>query len=708
MSETPKTASMPSPPWSDNSLGPGGTDTLQRANFVSMVAARLNACRLEQDSTVFGLVGPWGSGKTSVIDKIRPLLDETWKVAVFSPWASSDLQGLQVEFIAALNSAFEDGQGGQRTAAAKAAVEKYSKICTPLFKIIPVVGGGAAESIQKAIDTITAAKPWHAEFEVAANSFKDLGLKVLIIADDIDRLDSDEIVSLLKLIRLLGRFPNVHYLLAYDQTTVEALLEGRGLGTKAADFMEKIVQHPFEVPPIAAVIQRRQLNETMDLLIRTNSIKIDDQDAGRMSELIAVMGPALITPRSQIRFRQQILSFASMLSFDEIDAVDFVALSFIRVFFHKVYERLPDWRPALQSGSIPNGFMDSSELSHSDWEKLISPLVNRRDEVHLVKSILSALFPGISCPSSILFHRQHERMIANDLYFERYFILGIADDDVEDRLISAAIDGILAGQLQHDDVGAYGAIVDGANFERAALALEKGEKFRSSGNTGSAELVRYLLDRLSMRPGDDAGIASPKRTLWRWLEREVFLALQSKVITTADLQQLMSAQDLLLFVVRAMVNHRFQDGSMRAVFAGLRDYFADLLANNLMLAIASGMQIPYLVDVTWWLSGGDPDNGAVLWPVGSELVAASTPEQLERIAVAFVVEQNWIGSDGLSPELEFQEGALRRLFDIESIKKMTDMLPADSATAINTEDLSAENRQLFARVRLAAAVQRPI
>ncbi|WP_156745959.1 P-loop NTPase fold protein [Mycobacterium sp. 1423905.2] len=72
------------PLWTDDALDSDSADDLDRKRFADMVAARINACVPSQNSAVFGLVGPWGSGKTTLINFIRARLDADWQVAVFS------------------------------------------------------------------------------------------------------------------------------------------------------------------------------------------------------------------------------------------------------------------------------------------------------------------------------------------------------------------------------------------------------------------------------------------------------------------------------------------------------------------------------------------------------------------------------------------------------------------------------------------------
>lgn len=706
MSHEASHKSQPNPLWSDDPIESDEQDSLKRERFVSMVADRLNACELGQSSTVFGLVGPWGSGKTSLINLITTQLDTTWKVAVFSPWATSDVNGLQREFLAALASVFEEGQGDEHSAA-KAAVKKYSKVCTPLLKAVPIVGTALAEVTQEGIDLATASKPWHIEFDEATKTFKNLGLKVLIVADDIDRLDPEEVICLLKVIRLLGRFPNVHYFIAYDQTTIEELLNEKGLGTKSSVFMEKIVQYPFEVPPIASAIQRRQFTETVSIMLSENNISISSSSADRLSELAAALAPSFVTPRAHTRFREQLLSFAAMVSFEEIDAVDYIALSFLRVFYHDVYEQLAPWKAALQSGKISHGLFDSSELSDSDWNEKIRPLVNSENDIPLVKEVLSSLFPGISS-HGLLFFREHPLALSNNLYFQRYFILDVAEDDIEDRLIANAIGSILGPtdgvSMKIDAVAEYTKIIDGTDSQRAALAIEKGEQFRRTQTSSSPALVQFLLERLLARPEADDGFASPKRALRRWVENEVYRALELEDFSALDLAADMSQDELLLFTIRGLSNPRVSEKQAQEIFKDLSDHFLNILTNKLNEALDSGVNLPYLVEVSWRLTGGNEGDSRVS-KIGANLTASGDVEFLERVVSGFVFLNKWQGMDGLRPELAFNRQAMRYLFDHEQVRQIAEMLPAARTLSdIDIENTSSENIRDFARANLNAAV----
>ncbi|BBY34587.1 hypothetical protein MMIN_26480 [Mycolicibacter minnesotensis] len=679
--------------WTDDAIETDKQDGLDRKRFADMVAARINDCSPGQKSTVFGLVGPWGSGKTSLINFVRERLGSDWKVAVFSPWASDTAAGLQFEFLAAVASLLEGDD--QKSRDAKAALRKYASVCAPLLKAIPYAGSGLGGAAEKALELTN--PPWHKQFKEVSSILASFGARVLLIADDIDRLDADELLSLLKVVRLLGRFPNVHYLIAYDQTTVESLLNSKGLATRSTAFMEKIVQYPFEVPPIAGIIKRRLLTDTIFKLIERLDIRLNAVHADRFSDYIAVLAPALETPRAQTRFQEQLLAFGEMLNFKEVDVVDFVALSFLRVFHHGIYDRISSWKNALQSGKEITDLFKELPISDDDWVARIRPLVNTDDDAMLVKHILGGLFSGIA--SSVLFAKEHKLALQDDAYFQRYFLFGIAEDDVEDQLIESALDRILSGDQTHGDVACYREVLDGPDNQRAALAYEKSLKRRADNLIGSdLNLVEFLFGRLKVRADEVPGFDSAQRVLWRWVEAEVFKGLTSGLLTVNDIVADLPPKDVLLLAFRIVRDNRIPENSKVHALEDFNDYYRNRLINDLDGVLESGLNFNSIVFVIWSLAIEHNFH-----EFGEGLISDGDAARISRVIQAMVVENQWRGADGLSPELAFDGETLTRLFTNDAIVRVAQFLPsAPPVSSIDLSDVSPENKIFFAHAQVKA------
>lgn len=73
------------------------------------------------------------------------------------------------------------------------------------------------------------------------------GKRILVIIDDIDRLGLEEVRDVFRVVKSVADFPNITYLMAFDKRVVTRSLEGLHRGS-GEDYLEKIVQVPFELP----------------------------------------------------------------------------------------------------------------------------------------------------------------------------------------------------------------------------------------------------------------------------------------------------------------------------------------------------------------------------------------------------------------------------------------------------------------------------
>jgi hypothetical protein len=640
-------------------------DVLDRSRFADMVASRIDGCALEQPSTVFGLVGPWGSGKSSLINLIHERLGDGWKVATFSPWAAPNSNGLSYEFLAALSSTL-DGKGSKFKAARKAVTE-YLKLGTPFLNLIPVAGGAVEGFANKGLDAVTAGKPWQAEFEAVSKVLLSLGHRVLIIADDIDRLDAAELLSFLKVVRLLGRFPNVHYLIAYDQATVEDLLKYHGIQGRTSAFMEKIVQYPFEVPPIAGVAKRRLLTETVEVLLTDNDIDLKESDAARGSELIAILAPALATPRAHSRFREQLMSYAAMLSFREIDVLDFIALTFLRVFHHDVFDVIPVWKEDLQSGKRRGSLTSSEDMTGADWGQQLEPLV-RNSDTATPQSVLSFLFPEVLL-NGYSYNAEHERALSNDNYFQRYFVLGVADDDIEDALVETAVEKILHGTPAVDEVARLAVTLDSHDAQLAALAYEKCEKLRPRGVDPSVALVEFLLHRIQHRRGEEASSLSPAAVLWRWFTKEMFSAMTHDLVDMNQVLTWLGEDETVWLLMRIQRDRNNPANQIIRIFKDFAVHYRQQILLGLPGILETRGRLITLLTLLVKADGQDSIVGILDEPVGQDGAVFTD------VIGSLVGVNEWMGGSTVEPELVFHKDLFNLAFSLEERTKHLALLP---------------------------------
>jgi predicted KAP-like P-loop ATPase len=232
-----------------------------RGVLVQRIIEVLQQIRQQGQSTTIGLIGTWGSGKTTVLQGLvkqitsspsttKPVLAEQWSVAQFNPWLYSDVVGLHSGFFAELRSSLPKGKQWKET---RTNIASLGKKLAPLSALTGLVGVSSEQAVSSLIEQITVSTT--EQHRRVSKELEKLDRPVLMVIDDLDRLSAEELLQVFKLVRLVGRLPNVYYLLSYDEQTVVDLLGKTDLVSakddrRALDYLEKIVQIRLDMPTL--------------------------------------------------------------------------------------------------------------------------------------------------------------------------------------------------------------------------------------------------------------------------------------------------------------------------------------------------------------------------------------------------------------------------------------------------------------------------
>ncbi|WP_185748929.1 P-loop NTPase fold protein [Humibacillus xanthopallidus] len=463
-----------------------------------------------ESSVVYGLEGPWGSGKSSVIALITAYLteapDSDWQVVTFTPWATSGTEGLFSEFFAAL-STVDPGVGKKGL---RDLITSYADIARPLASLIPFVGAAAGDLATAAAKRLE--KPWNVAFDEIAAALRELDTRVIVVVDDIDRLQPGELLDLLKVVRLLGRFPGVDFLLAYDEQTLVETLRTPGQGTaskaRARSFMEKIVQYPLTIPSLltSQIVRILDSGLTEILTLERVETSFDKQRFGDI--LLTTMPRQLATPRAIERFLAQVREQLRAHDLDEMNDVDLILATFLRVQFPDVFAKLQAWKADLTRVASSYIGWNPRERQQPDWDALVNVLEQEEDRRDAL-SVLGALFPAVreKNPSRLPAGR-----FAHPDYFDRYLAQAIPEGDIPDAFISQLLEAAAAGDA-HD----LRALLTDDDNDRVLLALSKiraryPDVDEVQYHTGPQGLVTFELLGVAMALVDDAG--DDRLTTW--------------------------------------------------------------------------------------------------------------------------------------------------------------------------------------------------
>ena len=379
------------------------------------------------DGLVLALYGPWGSGKSTVLGYVRYYLEQREErdrpvIVLFNPWWFSGQENLARAFL------------GQLQAVLPTKSEKFKHLGNLLGDFAEGVGGvvdltgmtgGVGSKLGKLIGMIIKRKPKDVPALKAEISriLREAEKRILVIIDDIDRLTPEETRQLFTVIKALADFPNVIYLLAFDREVAAQAIEQQS-GLSGERYLEKIIQVPFELPPIdrvalhAALFRRLDevLGEMVDgLFDRTywTNVFHDGIDA-----LIKV-------PRDVVRFTNTLaVTYPAVRG--EVNPVDFIAMEALRVFLPGLYDVIRTNPDMFAGHSINERYDTDREIRKTFHKKWATDL---RAELHSSTSaMMERIFPKIDQVSYdadwLALWRKNLRVCHPDL-FPLYFRLTV-------------------------------------------------------------------------------------------------------------------------------------------------------------------------------------------------------------------------------------------------------------------------------------------
>lgn len=494
-------------------------DALDRGPFADRVVEILDHVAEATPSAVLGLMGPWGSGKTSVLNLLRRKLDGhgDWQVVELNPWMVADLPSLLEEFFVTLLSTLpEDGVSSLRRK-----VLRYAKAVSPMTSPLKVVGvdlEGPIKAAQALLEGDQSLEARRGELEAA---LREHGKPILMIADDLDRLQPDELLLVFKLVRLLGRLPNTYYLLAFDERTALDVLGSTDLARRdperALAYLEKVVQIRLDLPPAHPRQVSRLLDAHLEAMTARHGVVLGEADRHRFSGAYhSHMARHLTGPRQVKRYCAQLEATYPLVK-GEVDFVDFAVVTFLRTFHPGVVAVLERHRAELTRSEFRFGRQVSRDELAAVWRSRMEQAAVPSGECESLLGLLGELFLDIKGAlegteySGSREGRTAERRIDTPEYFDRYLHLGISDWDVADAAVRRGFDELIEG----NPGPAWQKVIEVAsvNSDRVLRKLHR----LAPQDAASAERLAPHVAALSNHVSDEGFFASGSALVRLWL-----------------------------------------------------------------------------------------------------------------------------------------------------------------------------------------------
>lgn len=212
-------------------------DSLKK--YAESIVKRLLDTDLINESFAVGITSEWGAGKTTFLRLLKETIGSKANIVEFNPWMCRTPEQVTNDFFSSLSH-----QLSKRYSSLSRPIEQYAKYLNTIkiraFSFVSI-------NLSK---TILEGNLFDRKRNLS-EKFSRLDKPIVVIIDDIDRLEKDEVFEVLRLIRNTADLSNVIYLVAYDKNYVTSVLNDKKNIQYASNYLEKIFQIEIQLPLVS-------------------------------------------------------------------------------------------------------------------------------------------------------------------------------------------------------------------------------------------------------------------------------------------------------------------------------------------------------------------------------------------------------------------------------------------------------------------------
>lgn len=391
-------------------------DRLDRMAFVRSFAEAIRAAKGET-SVVLALAGPWGSGKSSLLNLIAGELEDTDPdqaplLVRFNPWWFTETRQLVAAFLQQLGAAVSRPEVAQSLGEASSALDDLADALAAPGEMQKK--DVASRDIQKLREKVV-------------GIFRKSQRRILIFMDDIDRLSPEEMSQLLLIVRAIADFPHTTYVLSFDFDVVVQAMENK-LGVDGRTYLEKVIQLQIDVPlPTRMTLERMVIGQLSEIDPQARML---DEDTRAAFRVIFESGIKhfLATPRACTRFLN-VVRFIYPTVMGQIYLPDLLGLSCLMAFSSQAIQAIRSFQDAFvgHCDERGRGWVELSGF-HEQWLSRLAA----KDRPH-VEAIVRQMFPKVAWAlngpiqgEAYLDSWNEQRRICSPSHFDTYFRLGLS------------------------------------------------------------------------------------------------------------------------------------------------------------------------------------------------------------------------------------------------------------------------------------------
>ena len=450
-----------------------GEDSFNRTKFVDTISEIvLNNTKHRHSCFAIGIYARWGEGKSSVLNMIREQLTEQTKlesspmttslllpssfswglhgqlllrekaekfiVVDFNPWLFKDQESLLLDFFNTIQSENIDKKIIR-------ALKKYGPLVSlglaGMINIVgtPLISNAIYDKVQKFFKSLPDVDESVIKRREKINKLlQETNTHIVVLMDDVDRLDSEETHALFKLIKQTAGFANTTFVIAMDKDAV-----AHSLCTKFENgdidsgyrFLQKIIQLHMYLPKI----QKSDLEKYLNIKVK-RILDVQKKETHEVTVHIKNYILPLVTTAREVISYTNLLSVSISLLYGKVNILDLCSIEFLKIICPRGYAIIKnnkrivvqefDFYEELTQMNKPKD--EQSAERAKQWDDFINSIVDKctdNSSIYHLKELVDNLLPRPS--DNVRWQDYVDKMrLRSGRYYDSYFIFDTPDDTI--------------------------------------------------------------------------------------------------------------------------------------------------------------------------------------------------------------------------------------------------------------------------------------
>jgi hypothetical protein len=367
---------------SDDPIQSWREDALNRAPLVETLSSKL----LIAKSPVISLFGDFGSGKTSILNLLCEHLGERAIVVSFSTW----LPGSQETLTSYLLS--DIANQCQKKYVVPGLSKSARRLASALAETVPFLKG---------YSQLLPVPTQRDDIESMKAALARLPKRIVVLLDEIDRMEREELLTLLKVVRGISSLPNLSFVCAAERKTLLTTVKG-DVNDDSNLYFEKFFPVSIQVPSVNAEALRKAGIERLAATFGRRGWFANESEAEVFKKQIDGLWSERIAPFCRnlraIGLLANDVGAAAALLKREVHPVDLTLVELLRRFKPAVYEIVGRNSQTLTGGgdSAKEGFYRTDKEKKAVRERLVADIRKAAagdEQAERVEGVLHELFP---------------------------------------------------------------------------------------------------------------------------------------------------------------------------------------------------------------------------------------------------------------------------------------------------------------------------